>query len=69
MSKSYPEPYETFSRDINVTLDLSNYATKRDIKNISYVDASSFALKTNLATLKTEVDKLEIHKLVPVPTD
>ena len=69
MSKFYPEPYEPFGGDINVTVDLSNYATKTDIKNISHVDTSSFALKTNLANLKTEVDKLDIDKLVPVPTD
>ena len=50
-------------------MDLSNYATKADIKNILHVDTSSFALKTNLANLKTEVDKLDIDKLVPVPTD
>ena len=55
--------------DINVKVDLWNYATKEDIKNISHVDISNFALKTNLANLKTEVDKLEIDKLVPVPTD
>ena len=65
----YPEPYEPFGGDINVTFDLSNYATKANIKNISHVDASSFALKTNLANLKTEVDKLDIDKLVPVPVD
>ena len=69
MSKFFPEPYEPFGGDINVTVDLSNYATKTDIKNISHVDTSSFALKTNLANLKTEVDKLDIEKLVPVPTD
>ena len=63
------QPYEAFSRDINVKVDLSNYATKADIKNISHVDTSSFALKTNLANLKTEVDKLDIDKLVPVPVD
>ena len=68
MSKYYPEPYERFSRDINVTVDLSNYATKADIKNISHVDASNFALKTNLANFKTEVDKLDINKLMPIPT-
>ena len=69
MSKFYPEPHEPFSGDINVTVDLSNYVAKADIKNISHVDTSSFALKTNLANLKTEVDKLDIDKLVPVPTD
>ena len=50
-------------------MDLSNYATKADIKNISHIDTSSFALKANLANLKTEVDKLEIDKLVHVPVD
>ena len=69
MSQYFPKPYEAFSGDINVKVDLSNYATKADIKNISHVDTSSFALKTNLANLKTEVDKLDIDKLVPVPTD
>ena len=69
MSKSFPEPYEPFGRDINVKVDLSNYATKTDFKNVTNVDTSSFALKTNLATLKTEVDKLGIDKLAPVPTD
>ena len=66
MSKYFPEPYEPFGGDINVKVDLSNYPTKTDIKNISHVDTSSFALKTNLANLKTEVDKLYIDKLVPV---
>ena len=69
LSKYFWKPYEPFSGDINVKVDLSNYATKADIKNISHVDTSSFALKTNLASLKTEVDKLDIDKLVPVPTD
>ena len=55
--------------DINVTVDLSNYATKADLENVANVNTSSFALETNLATLKTEVDKLDIDKLVPVPTD
>ena len=53
----------------NVEVDLSNYALKTDFKNISHVDVSSFALKSNLATLKTEVDKLDIDKLTPVPND
>ena len=69
MSQYFPKPYEPFGGDITVKVDLSNYATKADIKNISHVDTSSFALKTNLANLKTEVDKLDIDKLVPAPTD
>ena len=69
MSQYFPKPYEPFGRDINVKVDLSNYATKSDIKSISLVDTSSFALKTNLANLKTEVDKLDIDKLATVPVD
>ena len=69
MSQHFPKPYELLGGDINVKVDLSNYATKARIKSISHVDTSSFALKTNLANLKTEVDKLDIDKLVPVPTD
>ena len=69
MSQYFPKPYEAFRGDINVKVDLSNYATKADIKNIQHVDTSSFALKTNLANLKTEIDKLDIDKLVPVPVD
>ena len=60
MSKFYFKPYEPFGGDINVSVDLSNYATKIDLKNVTNVDTSSFALKTNLDTLKTEVDKLDI---------
>ena len=67
MRKYYPKPYKQFGRGVNVKVDLSNYATKADIKNISHVD--TFALKTNLANLKTEVDNLDINKLVPVPVD
>ena len=52
-----------------IKVDLSNYATKTDIKNFSHVDTSSFSLKTNLASLKTEVDKLDIDKLAPVPVN
>ena len=69
MSQYFLKPYEPFGRDINVKVDLSNYATKADIKNISHADTSSFELKTNLVNLKTEVDKLDIDKLVPAPTD
>ena len=60
---------EPFVGDINVKVDLSNYATNVDIKNISHDDTSTFALKANLVTLKTEVDKLDIDKLVPVLVD
>ena len=66
MSRFFPKSFESFKRNINVKHNLSNYPTKADIKNISHVDPSSFALKTNLASLKTEVDKLEIDKLVAV---
>ena len=69
MSQYFLKPYDPFSGDINVKVDFSNYATKSDIKNISHVATSSFALKTNLANLKTEVDKLDIDKLVPVLTN
>ena len=62
MSQSFPKPYEPFGGDINVKVDLTNYETKTDLKNISYADVSSFALKSNLADLKTEVDKLDIDK-------
>ena len=64
-----PKPYKPFGRDINFKVDLSNYATKTDIKNISHIDTSSFAPKPNLASLKTEEGKLHINKLVPVPVD
>ena len=69
MSQCFPKPFRSFGGNINVKVDLSNYATKADIKNISHVDTSSFALKTNLANLKTEVDKLDNDKLAPVPVD
>ena len=69
MSQYFPKPFESFGGNINVKVDLSTYATKADIKNITHVDTSSSALKTNLANLKTEVDKLGIDKLAPVPVD
>ena len=67
MSQYFPKPQEPFGGDINV--DLSNYATKTDIKNNAHVGTLSFAQKTNLANLKTEIDKLDIDKLVTVPLD
>ena len=69
MSQYFPRPYESFGGDINVKVDLSNYATKTELKNVTHVDVSSFALKSNLASLKTKVDKLDIEKLAPVPVD
>ena len=69
MSKYFPKSFESFRRNKNVKLDLPNYATKTDLKNVARVDTSSFALKTNLANFKTEVGKLGIDKLVPVPVD
>ena len=70
MSQYFPKPFNShFGDNIKVKIDLSSYATKADIKNISHVNTSSFALKTNLANLKTEVDKLDIDKLVPIPVD
>ena len=69
MSQYFPKPYEPFGGDINVNVDLSNYSTKTEVKDISHVDTSGFALKTNLASLKREVDKLDINKLVHVPVD
>ena len=69
MSQYFPKPYEPFGGDINVKVDLSNYPSKAGIKNISHVDTSSFAKKSNLASLKTDVDNLDIDKLVPVPVD
>ena len=69
MSQSFPKPFRSFEGNIKIKVDLSNDATKIDLKNVTHVDTSSFALKTNLASLKTEVDKLDIDKLAPVPVD
>ena len=69
MIQYFPKPFRSFGGNINVKVDLSNYATKTDLKNVTHVDTSSFALKTNLASLKTEVDKWDIDKLMPIPVD
>ena len=68
MSQYYP-PYKSSSNNIKVELDLANYATKTDLKNITHVDVSSFASKTNLAALKTEVHKIDADKLKTTPAD
>ena len=64
ISQDFPKLFRSFGGNIKVKVDLSNYATKTDLKNVTHVDTSNFALKTNLASLKTEVDKL-----APVPVD
>ena len=69
MSQYFPKPFRSFGENINVKVNLSNYATKTDLKNVTLVDTSSFALKPNLANLKTEVYKLDIDKLERVPVD
>ena len=69
MSQYFPKPFWSSGGNINVKVDLSNYKTKTDLKNITHGDTSRFALKTNLASLKTEVDKLDIGKLASVPVD
>ena len=66
---NYYPPYKSSSNNIKVELDLTNYATKTDLKNITHVDVSSFASKTNLAALKTEVDEIDVDKLKTVPID
>ena len=68
MTQYYP-PYRSSRNNIKVELDLANYATKTDLHNITYVDVSSFASKTNLAALKTEVDKIDADKLKRTPAD
>ena len=69
MSDYFRRRYKSFDRDISVKVVLSNYATKTDLKNVSHVDVSSCALKSNLASLKTEVDKIDAGKLKTVPVD
>ena len=65
----YFQPYRSHGGDVKVELDLSHYATKADLKMVKHVDVSSFASKTNLASLKTEVDKIDAEKLKTVPID
>ena len=66
---SYYPSYKSSSKNVKVELDLTNYTTKTDLKNITHVDVSSFASKTNLAALKTEIDKIDADKLKTTPTD
>ena len=69
MSQYFPKPYEPFGGDINVKVDLSNYATKSDLKNATGIDTSKLAAKSDLVSLKTEVDKLDIDKLKSLPNN
>ena len=69
MSQYFPKSYEPFGGDINVRVDLPHYAPKTDIKNVSHVETSRFALQWNVANLKTVVNKLDVDKLVPVLVD
>ena len=69
MSQYFPKPYEPFGGDINVKVYLLNYATKTDLKNATGIGTSKLAAKSDLASLKAEVDNLDIDKLVPVPVD
>ena len=69
MSEYFPKAFRSCGGNIDVKVDLSNYAMKTDLKNVTQVDTSSFALKANLASLKIDVNKLDIDKLAPVPVD
>ena len=69
MSQYFPKPYEPFGGDINVKVDLSNYATKSDLKNATSIDTSKLAAKSDLVSLKAEVDKLNIDELKNALTD
>ena len=69
MTQHFPKPFRSFGGNINAKVNLSNYGTKTDLKNGTHLDTSNFALNTNLASLKTEVDKLEIEKLTPILVD
>ena len=68
-SQYFPKPFRSFGENISIKADLSNFARKTDLKNVTHVDTSSFTLKKNLASLKTEVDILDIDKLAPVSVD
>ena len=69
MSKYFPKSCEPFAGDINIQVDLSNYSTRTDLKNATGIDTSKLAVKSDLANLKDEADKLDIDKLIPVPFD
>ena len=69
MTQYFPKPYQPFEGDINVKVDLSNYATKLDFKNVTEVDTSKLASKSDLTSLKAKIDKIDVDKLKTVPID
>ena len=69
MSQYFPKPYEPFGEDINAKVDLSNYATKSDLKHATGIDTSKLAAKSDPVSLKTEVDKVDVEKLINIPTN
>ena len=69
MSQYFPIPYKPFGGDINVEVDLSNYATKTDLKKATGVDTSKLAAKSDLVSLKAEIDQIDVDKLKAVPVD
>ena len=69
MTQYFAKPFRSFGGNIKAKVDISNDATKNDLKNVTHVDTPCFALKTNLGSLKSEVDKLDIDKLAPVPVN
>ena len=69
MSQYFPKAYKPFGGDINVKVDLSNYATKLDLKNATGVDTCKFAAKSNLASLRAEIDEIDVDILKTVPID
>ena len=69
MSQYVPKPFEPFGGDISVIVDLPNYTTKTYLKNATGIDTSKLAAKSDFVSLKAEVDKLDIDKLVPAPVD
>ena len=69
ISQYFPKLYEPFRGDINVKVDLSNYATKADLKNATRIDTSKLAAKSDFASLRAKVDQIDVDKLKTVPID
>ena len=69
MSQPFPKPFEPFGEDINVKVDLSNYTTKTDLKKATGVDTSKLASKSDLTSLKDEIEKIDVDKLKTAPVD